>query len=67
MLSNTGIKGAKSNEKDYKIADEKGMYLFVKKSGSKYFRLDYRFNGKRKTLLKVEHKIKSWLKHEINF
>ena len=50
MLSNTGIKWAKPKEKDYKIVDEKGMYLFVKKNGSKYFRLDYRFNGKRKTL-----------------
>jgi integrase len=26
------------------------MYLLVKKSGGKYFRLDYRFAGKRKTL-----------------
>ncbi len=50
MLSNTGVKGAKPKEKNYKVADEKGMYLFVKKNGSKYFRLDYRFNGKRKTL-----------------
>ena len=50
MLSNTGVKGAKPKEKDYKFADDKGMYLFVKKNGSKYFRLDYRFNGKRKTL-----------------
>jgi hypothetical protein len=25
------------------------MYLFVKKNRSKYFRLDYRFNSKRKT------------------
>ena len=29
--------------------DEKGMYLLVNKAG-KYFRLDYRFAGKRKTL-----------------
>ena len=50
MLSNTGIKGAKPKEKNYKIADEKGMFLFIKKNNSKYFRLDYRFNGKRKTL-----------------
>jgi len=26
------------------------MYLLVHQDGSKYFRLDYRFNGKRKTL-----------------
>ncbi len=50
MLSNTGVKGAKPKEKNYKLADEKGMYLLVTKNGSKYFRLDYRFNGNRKTL-----------------
>ncbi len=49
MLSDTGVKGAKPKDKNYKIADEKGMYLFVTKNGSKLFRLDYRFNGKRKT------------------
>ncbi len=32
------------------MPDEKGMYLLVHKNGSKYFRLDYRFGGKRKTL-----------------
>ena len=26
------------------------MYMLVHKNGSKYFRLDYRLNGKRKTL-----------------
>lgn len=29
---------------------EKNMYVFVHRNGSKYFRLDYRFNGKRNTL-----------------
>ncbi len=32
------------------MPDEKGMYLLVHQNGSKYFRLDYRFDGKRKTL-----------------
>ena len=51
-LTDTAIKAAKPKpDKDYKLTDEKGMYLLVKKSnGAKYFRLDYRFNGKRKTL-----------------
>jgi integrase len=50
-LSDTAIKNAKPNsDKPFKIADEKGMYLFVHPNGSKYFRLDYRFQGKRKTL-----------------
>ena len=32
------------------MPDGKGMYLLVNPSGSKYFRFDYRFDGKRKTL-----------------
>ena len=50
-LSDTAIKNAKPQpDKDYKLPDEKGMYLLVHKNGGKYFRLDYRFNGKLKTL-----------------
>ena len=50
-LSDTAIKNAKPNpDKSYKLPDEKGMYLLIHQNGSKYFRLDYRFTGKRKTL-----------------
>lgn len=50
-LSDAAIKNAKSlPDRDCKLPDEKGMYLLVHKNGSKYFRLDYRFNNKRKTL-----------------
>ncbi|MGD9288735.1 MAG: tyrosine-type recombinase/integrase [Desulfobacterales bacterium] len=48
-LTDTAIRNAKPREKQYKLSDEKGMYVLVKKAG-KYFRLDYRFRGKRKTL-----------------
>ena len=48
-LTDTAIRNAKPKEKQYKLSDEKGLYLLVKKAG-KYFRLDYRFGGKRKTL-----------------
>ncbi len=48
-LTDTAIRNAKFQNKQYKLADEKGMYLLVNKAG-KYFRLDYRFAGKRKTL-----------------
>ena len=40
----------RSNPKDYKIYDEKGLYLLVKANGSKYWRLRYRFDGKEKLL-----------------
>jgi hypothetical protein len=48
-LTNTGVRNAKAAEKPYKLADEKGLYLLVNNAG-KYWRLDYRFAGKRKTL-----------------
>ena len=48
-LSDTAIRNAKPKDKPYKLADEKGMYLLVKDMG-KYWRLDYRHEGKRKTL-----------------
>ena len=48
-LTDTAIRNAKPQNRQYKLTDEKGMYLLVNKAG-KYFRLDYRFAGKRKTL-----------------
>jgi integrase len=50
-ISDTAIKAAKPRiDKAYKLPDEKGMYIYIHTNGSKYFRLDYRFDGKRKTL-----------------
>lgn len=48
-LTDTAVRNAKPKAKQYKISDERGLYLLVLKSG-KYFRLDYRFAGKRKTM-----------------
>lgn len=50
MLTVTAINQAKPKDKPYKLADEKGLYLFIQVSGSKLWRFDYRFEGKRKTL-----------------
>jgi hypothetical protein len=36
--------------KHYKLSDGAGMYLLVTKAGARYWRFDYRFNGKRRTL-----------------
>ena len=50
-LTDTAIKNAKpAPDKAFKLQDEKGMYLLVNANGSKYFRYNYRFGGKRKTL-----------------
>ncbi len=50
MLTVTAINNAKSRDKPYKLADEKGLYLLIQPSGGKLWRLDYRFDSKRKTL-----------------
>jgi Arm DNA-binding domain len=41
---------AKVKGKQYKLADGGGMYLLINSTGSKYWRLNYRFDGKQKTL-----------------
>ena len=48
-LTATAIQHAKLLPKPYKLWDGGGLYLLVKSTG-KYWRYDYRFLGKRKTL-----------------
>ncbi len=50
MLTVTAIRNAKPRKKPYKMVDEKGLYILISPSGGKWWRVDYRFNGKRKTL-----------------
>lgn len=50
MLNDTYIRTLKANEKDQKHFDGGGLYLFIPKSGSKLWRLAYRFDGKTKML-----------------
>ncbi len=49
-LTDPKAKQAKAKEKDYKLSDEKGLFLLVKKTGRKYWRVKYRFAGKEKLL-----------------
>ncbi|MBL8438410.1 MAG: integrase arm-type DNA-binding domain-containing protein [Zoogloeaceae bacterium] len=49
-LTDTAVRRAKPTEKARKLADEKGLYLLIQPTGGKLWRLDYRFNGVRKTL-----------------
>ncbi len=50
-LTDKQIKNAKKAEKDYKLADGGGLNLFVLTTGTKSWRLRYRFDGKEKTLV----------------
>ena len=49
MLTDVAIRQAKAKELPYKISDSDGLYLLVKPTG-KYWRMNYRFAGKQKTL-----------------
>jgi integrase len=48
-LSDPAVRNAKPSDKPYKLADRDGLYLLVNHAG-KYWRYDYRFQSKRKTL-----------------
>src|SRR6476660_7986189 len=50
LLTDTRIRNAKLSSKPYKLSDGGGMYLLVTPDGARYWRLDYRFDGKRRTL-----------------
>jgi integrase len=49
-LTDTRVRNAKPQAKAYKLSDGGGMYLLVTSDGARYWRLDYRFVGKRRTL-----------------
>jgi integrase len=49
-LTETAIRNAKPQPKPRKLADTGGLYLLLTPKGSRWWRLDYRFTGKRKTL-----------------
>ncbi|ASJ92020.1 tyrosine-type recombinase/integrase [Porphyrobacter sp. CACIAM 03H1] len=51
MLSEMAVRQAKAKDKDYKLSDSEGLYLFVAKSGRRSWRLKYRFAGKERRLI----------------
>ena len=52
MLSDLRVKRVKcpDGKSQVKISDSHGLYLLVLEAGGKYWRFDYRYQGKRKTL-----------------
>lgn len=50
MLTIKAIDSAKPKDKPYKLPDFESLYLYITPSGTKSWRYDYQFNGKRKTL-----------------
>lgn len=49
-LTDARIRQVLAADKPFKLADGGGMYLLVRPDGARYWRLDYRFGDKRKTL-----------------
>lgn len=49
-LTDTTARNAKAADKQFKLADEKGLFLLVTPAGGKYWRMKYRYAAKEKTL-----------------
>jgi hypothetical protein len=49
-LNDTAIRNAKPIDKPVKLTDGAGLYPLLNANGSRWWRFDYRFAGKRKTL-----------------
>ncbi len=50
MLTDVQVRKLKPKAKPYKAADRDGLYVLIQPTGAKWWRWDYRFAGKRKTL-----------------
>jgi integrase len=50
MLTDVQARKAAPQDRSYKLADEKGLYLYITKSGSKSWRMKYRHAGQEKRL-----------------
>lgn len=53
-LNDLHVKNAKPTTSPYKLADGGGLYLHIKPSGTKSWRMDYRFASKRKTIARIK-------------
>lgn len=49
MLTDTMIKKAKATDKQYRLADSRGLHLLVRMNGAKLWQLRYRHDGREKT------------------
>lgn len=54
-LTDFQVKNAKAKDKVYSLKDEKGLYLYIRPSGKKSWRLRYWLNGKENTVTLGEY------------
>jgi integrase len=50
MLTDLDIRKCKPTDKVQRLSDEKALYLLINPDGSRYWRWDYLFDGRRKTI-----------------
>jgi len=50
MLTDTQVRGARPSAHPRKLFDARGLYLHVMPNGGRYWRFNYRFNRKQRTL-----------------
>ncbi|MGB6689948.1 MAG: integrase arm-type DNA-binding domain-containing protein [Terracidiphilus sp.] len=50
LLTDAKVRNAKPKEKDYRLPDSHGLYLFVTTGGAKLWRWRYRFGGKEQVM-----------------
>lgn len=49
-LTDIKVRTTKPSDKPFKLTDGQGMHLLINPNGSKYWRLQYRFDGKQKVI-----------------
>jgi hypothetical protein len=49
-LTAASVARAKPKDKPYKLSDRDGLYLLVKPSGTRYWRMNYRFHDFQRTI-----------------
>ena len=49
-LTAAWVKSARPKDKPYKLSDRDGLYLLIKPTGTRYWRMNYRFNGQQRTI-----------------
>jgi hypothetical protein len=50
IITDTKVRNAKPRDAQYKLTDDRGLCLLVAPNGGKWWRFNYRFDGKQKTL-----------------
>ena len=61
-LTDTKVRSAKSETKEYSLVDGEGMFLLIHPNGSKYWRFRFRFGGKQQLMAFTQRHL--WLMPE---